>query len=106
MSETKDALALEMVIAIALLWMIGVLALIKSALYTAMVLCCVLLVLFIGSALDLKQNGFPSRLAIYGIPGRILFVGVLWASYRSHRNGRLQWKGRAYPVDTPRASKG
>ena len=103
-SETKDALAPIMVIA--LLWMIGVLALIKSALYTAMVLGGVLLGLFIGPALDLKQNGFPGRLVIYGIPGRILFVGVVWASYRSHRNGRLQWKGRAYPVDTPRASKG
>jgi len=104
MSEAKDALAPMMVFA--LLWMIGVLALIKSALYTAMVLGGALLGLFIGPALDLRQNGFPGRLAIYGIPGRVLFAILLWASYRSHRNGRLEWKGRAYPANTPGASKG
>ena len=55
---------------------------------------------------ELEQSGFSSRLLAYGIPGRILFAGMLWASYRSHRSGRLEWKGRAYPAGTPRASKG
>jgi cellulose synthase/poly-beta-1,6-N-acetylglucosamine synthase-like glycosyltransferase len=54
----------------------------------------------------LKSGGFPPRLLGYSIAARILFSAMLWGSYRSHRNGRLEWKGRAYPVDTPRASKG
>ena len=55
---------------------------------------------------ELSKNGFPVRLAVYGLPGRLLFAGLLWASYRSYRNGRLEWKGRAYPANTPGASKG
>jgi glycosyltransferase involved in cell wall biosynthesis len=55
---------------------------------------------------ELESSGFSPRLLAYGIPGRILFAAVLWASYRSHRNGRVEWKGRAYPAGTPRASKG
>jgi glycosyltransferase involved in cell wall biosynthesis len=55
---------------------------------------------------ELVRSGFSTRLLLHGIPGRILFAGMLWASYRSHRSGRLEWKGRAYPVGTPRASKG
>jgi len=55
---------------------------------------------------ELERNGFSSRLLAYGIPGRILFAGILWASYRSRRSGRLEWKGRAYPAGTPGASKG
>jgi len=54
---------------------------------------------------ELRRNGFAARLAIYGIPGRLLFAGVLWASYHSHRKGKLEWKGREYPVGTPGASK-
>ena len=54
----------------------------------------------------LKRNGYPVRLLPYMFPGRVLFAAVLWASYRSHRSGRLEWKGRAYPAGTPRASKG
>jgi len=53
---------------------------------------------------ELKRNQFPHRLLWYGIPGRLLFAGVLWASYRSHRRGKLEWKGREYPVGTPGAS--
>ncbi len=64
------------------------------------------LAIFAAQAWSLKRNGFPARLAGYGVAGRIMFAAVLWASYRSHRSGRLEWKGRAYPVDTPRASKG
>lgn len=53
---------------------------------------------------ELGRNQFPARLVRYGIPGRLLFAGVLWASYRSHRRGKLEWKGREYPVGTPGAS--
>jgi hypothetical protein len=55
---------------------------------------------------ELRRNKFPGKLAFYGIPGRLLFAAVLWASYRSHLHGRLEWKGRKYPVGTPGASKG
>jgi glycosyltransferase involved in cell wall biosynthesis len=53
---------------------------------------------------ELRRNQFPQRLIWYGIPGRLLFVGILWASYRGHRRGKLEWKGREYPVGTPGAS--
>ena len=55
---------------------------------------------------EIRRNQFPRRLIWYGIPGRVLFACVLWASYRGHRRGKLEWKGREYPVGTPRASKG
>jgi cellulose synthase/poly-beta-1,6-N-acetylglucosamine synthase-like glycosyltransferase len=54
---------------------------------------------------ELRKNGFSPYLNLYGIPGRLLFAGVLLASFRSHRRGRLAWKGREYPVGTPGASK-
>jgi glycosyltransferase involved in cell wall biosynthesis len=53
----------------------------------------------------LKRSGFVVPLALYGIPGRLLFAGVLVASYRSYRRGKLEWKGREYPAGTPGASK-
>ena len=55
---------------------------------------------------ELQTIGFSSQLWRYGILGQILFAAVLWASYRGHRSGRLEWKGREYPAGTPRASKG
>jgi glycosyltransferase involved in cell wall biosynthesis len=54
---------------------------------------------------ELRRNQLPPRFNWYGIPGRVLFAGVLWASYRSHRRGKLEWKGREYPVGTSGASK-
>ncbi|HYA61632.1 MAG TPA: glycosyltransferase [Candidatus Sulfotelmatobacter sp.] len=55
---------------------------------------------------ELRRNQFSHRLVWYGIPGRLLFARVLWASYRGYKRGKLKWKGREYPVGTPRASKG
>jgi glycosyltransferase involved in cell wall biosynthesis len=54
---------------------------------------------------ELARNQFPLKLVWYGIPGKLLYSGVLLASYRSHRNGSLAWKGREYPVGTTDASK-
>ena len=54
---------------------------------------------------QLRRNQFPANLAIYAIPATILFVGVLGASYLSHKSGKLEWKGREYPMGTPGASK-
>jgi glycosyltransferase involved in cell wall biosynthesis len=55
---------------------------------------------------ELRRNQFSDRLVWYGMPGRLLFALVLWASYQGHRQGKLKWKGREYPVGTSRASNG
>lgn len=54
---------------------------------------------------ELARNQFPLKLIWYGIPGKLLYGGVLWASYQAHRKGSLAWKGREYPVGTSGASK-
>jgi hypothetical protein len=53
---------------------------------------------------ELRRNGFSHRLVWYGIVGRLLFARLVWASYGSHRRGKLKWKGREYPVGTRGAS--
>jgi len=68
------------------------------------VLAVGLIAIFVSYHGELRGNQFPTRLVWYGIPGRLLFVGVLWVSYRSHRRGKLEWKGREYPVGTSGAS--
>lgn len=55
---------------------------------------------------ELHRNSFSRRLVWYGLPGRLLFAEVLSASYRAHKQGKLKWKGREYPVGTSRASNG
>ena len=53
----------------------------------------------------LRRSNFSAALTGYLIPGSLLYTAILWASYRSHARGKLEWKGREYPVGTPRASK-
>jgi glycosyltransferase involved in cell wall biosynthesis len=55
--------------------------------------------------LDLARNQYPFSFIFYYVPAVALYVAVLWASYRSHVNGRIQWKGREYSVGTPEAVK-
>ena len=78
----------------------------ESIILTASVLGVGLLGILIAYDAQLESSGFSPRLLAYAIQGRMLFAGMLWASYRSHRSGRLEWKGRTYPAGTPRASKG
>ena len=52
--------------------------------------------------LALKRSGFSGSLVVYGIPGRILFSNLLMTSYHSYQEGRLEWKGRAYPANPGR----
>jgi hypothetical protein len=78
----------------------------ESILLAASVLVVGLLAILTSYDAELESSGFSARLLVYGIQGRILFAALLWASYRSHRSGRVEWKGRAYPAGTPRASKG
>ena len=102
-SEVKVAL---LPMPLSLLAAIGAWAMTRSAIFAAVVLANGLLWMLIAYGLEIRYNGFPLRLAGYCMPGRILFVALLWASYRNHLHGRLEWKGRAYPVGTSRASKG
>jgi hypothetical protein len=39
------------------------------------------------------------------VPAVVLYVVVLWASYRSHAIGKIQWKGREYSVGAPESLK-
>jgi glycosyltransferase involved in cell wall biosynthesis len=55
--------------------------------------------------LDLVRNQYPFSLIFYYVPGLALFIGVLWASYRGHVNGRIQWKGREYSVGAPQSAR-
>ena len=54
----------------------------------------------------LRRSHFSPAFTAYLIPGSLLYTAVLCASYRSHTRGKLEWKGREYPVGTSRASKG
>jgi glycosyltransferase involved in cell wall biosynthesis len=51
-----------------------------------------------GYGMELKRNGYPRGLIFYYVPAVFLYVGVLAASYRSYRRGKVSWKGREYQV--------
>src|SRR5712664_1380719 len=55
--------------------------------------------------LDLARNQYPFSFIFYYVPAVALYVAVLWASYRSHVNGRIQWKGREYSVRAPESAR-
>ncbi|HKV63762.1 MAG TPA: glycosyltransferase [Candidatus Acidoferrum sp.] len=55
--------------------------------------------------LDLVRNQYPFSFIFYYVPAVALYVAVLWASYRSHARGRIEWKGREYSVGAPEAVK-
>jgi cellulose synthase/poly-beta-1,6-N-acetylglucosamine synthase-like glycosyltransferase len=74
----------------------------RSMAFVLAVLAAGFLGLFSGYAGELKRNGFPVHLVIHGITGRLLFAAMLSASYRSYQEGRLKWKGRAYPANPRR----
>ena len=47
---------------------------------------------------ELTRNQFPFSLILYYVPAVGLYAAVLWASYRHHARGTVEWKGREYPV--------
>jgi glycosyltransferase involved in cell wall biosynthesis len=55
--------------------------------------------------LELARNRFPFSFIFYYVPAVVLYVAVLWASYRSHAKGRIQWKGREYSVGAPESAR-
>ena len=110
MGGNPKAVASEVARALLAILLTGILAILCWLLTTSV--SVLLGVLIIGAILislayrmELRRNQYPGRLAVYSIPACLLFAGVLGASYLSHRRGTLEWKGREYPVGTPRASK-
>jgi glycosyltransferase involved in cell wall biosynthesis len=55
--------------------------------------------------LELARNQYPFSFIFYYVPAVVLYAGVLWASYRSHAKGRIEWKGREYSVGAPESVK-
>jgi glycosyltransferase involved in cell wall biosynthesis len=55
--------------------------------------------------LDIARNQYPFKFIIYYVPAVALYVGVLWASYRGHAKGKVEWKGREIPVTLPGAPR-
>jgi glycosyltransferase involved in cell wall biosynthesis len=49
-------------------------------------------------AADLRSNRFPAMLALYYLPGVVLYAAVLLNSEWQYANGRVAWKGREYQV--------
>jgi glycosyltransferase involved in cell wall biosynthesis len=49
-------------------------------------------------AATLRRNRFPAALALYYVPAVILYAAALLASEWSYQHGRVEWKGREYPV--------
>jgi glycosyltransferase involved in cell wall biosynthesis len=47
---------------------------------------------------ELRRNQFPFSFILYYVPAVILYAGVLWASFRHHARGKVEWKGREYTV--------
>jgi cellulose synthase/poly-beta-1,6-N-acetylglucosamine synthase-like glycosyltransferase len=54
---------------------------------------------------ELVRNQYPRSFIIYYIPAVFLYTAVLAASYRSHAQGRVKWKGREYDVAPSGRSK-
>ncbi len=55
--------------------------------------------------LEISRNQYPSKFILYYIPAVALYAGVLWASYRSHVKGKVEWKGREVAVTLPGAPR-
>jgi glycosyltransferase involved in cell wall biosynthesis len=50
----------------------------------------------------LLRNQFRGIFILYYIPAVLLYAGVLWASYRAHAQGVVEWKGRRVSVRAAR----
>ena len=49
-----------------------------------------------GSAL--ASNRYPTKYILYYVPAVLLYAAVVWASYRAHVRGVVEWKGRTVSV--------
>jgi glycosyltransferase involved in cell wall biosynthesis len=66
---------------------------------------CFLLLRQFTYGLEISRNQYPFKFIIYYGPGVALYAGVLWASYRGHVKGRVEWKGREVAVTLPGAPR-
>jgi glycosyltransferase involved in cell wall biosynthesis len=66
---------------------------------------CFLLLRQFTYGLEISRNHYSFKFIIYYVPAVALYVGVLWASYRGHAKGKVQWKGREVPVTLPGAHR-
>ena len=55
--------------------------------------------------LELARNHYPFSFIFYYLPAAFLYAGVLWASYRGHKRGRIAWKGREYSIGAAESVK-
>jgi glycosyltransferase involved in cell wall biosynthesis len=55
--------------------------------------------------LEISRNYYPFKFIIYYVPAVALYAGVLWASYRGHVKGKVEWKGREVAVTLPGAPR-
>jgi glycosyltransferase involved in cell wall biosynthesis len=55
--------------------------------------------------LEISRNRYPFKFIIYYVPAVVMYAGVLWASFRCHARGKVEWKGREVPVTLPGASR-
>jgi glycosyltransferase involved in cell wall biosynthesis len=62
------------------------------------VLLSLVLLSHIAYGVALSRNQFPAIFILYYVPAVFLYAGVLWASYRAHARGYVEWKGRQVPV--------
>ena len=66
---------------------------------------CFLLLRQFTYGLEISRNQYPFKFIIYYVPAVALYAGVLWASYRSHLKGKVEWKGREVAVTLPGAPR-
>jgi cellulose synthase/poly-beta-1,6-N-acetylglucosamine synthase-like glycosyltransferase len=66
---------------------------------------CFLLLRQFTYGLEISRNHYPFKFIIYYLPAVALYAGVLWASYRAHAKGKVEWKGREVPVTLPGAHR-
>ena len=50
---------------------------------------------------ELRRNQYPLSFILYYVPAVLLYVSVLWASYRAYARGKVAWKGRDIHVEVP-----
>lgn len=55
--------------------------------------------------MELTRNHYPYKFILYYVPASMLYASVLWASYRAHRKGKVEWKGREVAVTLPGAPR-
>jgi glycosyltransferase involved in cell wall biosynthesis len=66
---------------------------------------CFLLLRQFTYGLEISRNQYPFKFIIYYVPAVALYAGVLWASYRGHLKGKVEWKGREVAVTVPGAPR-